>query len=591
MAPVTALIASDCLTPFGHAGDTLSALCRGERALQMHPVSPDCEDKVPLALIRPLEAEEPARWLEPCRELLRGAEGYPWGRARYPVIVTSSNFGIGQLLAYALRERQGDLSAASPERAVGQIARALEWGPHRMILSNACVSAQLGLFHAARMLYADLADAVLVFSFDFLSPFVAGGFHSLKILNDAWPQPYTECEAGSIGLGDGAAYAILGRAGESEWQLGPGANFNECFHMTGNDPSGDGFRRCFGSVAEGIEGRKLWVKGHGTGTQEAGHLEAQAALDAFPEAPLVSWKGSLGHTLGSCGLVELAIAHAGMRAGRIPGNIGGGDKALSPRVQRDAFDAAPYDGAVLVSSAFGGAHAAQVLLCGKPFREPRPAPVLRRYIHAVEALEPVETLDPEMVRAYRKNFPAMTARKLSHLPLMLGQVTREAAIGPDDELLFVSEFGGVQALEKFLASFPAASPIGFQNSTQPGPASLVLVARRQAVRLFTPVVGADGMVNALMLALLADPGPLHLLGGEEHGAWLTEEQLGSSSAFAFYLKLSDEPEGALGSLSWSPGEAGENDRMTTSAFTCAVLARRNATMGAPGGGRLELAWA
>ena len=42
----------------------------------------------------------------------------------------------------------------------------------------------------------------------------------------------------------------------------------------------------------------------------------------FPGAPVVSWKGSLGHTLGSCGLVELAVAldgrcaPAGPRDGR-----------------------------------------------------------------------------------------------------------------------------------------------------------------------------------------------------------------------------------------------------------------------------------
>ena len=42
-----------------------------------------------------------------------------------------------------------------------------------------------------------------------------------------------------------------------------------------------------------------------------------------PGSPLVGWKGSLGHTLGSCGLVELAIAIESVRAGRTPGTIGG----------------------------------------------------------------------------------------------------------------------------------------------------------------------------------------------------------------------------------------------------------------------------
>ena len=44
-----------------------------------------------------------------------------------------------------------------------------------------------------------------------VSPFVAGGFHSLKILNGTMPAPYAVRETGAIGLGDGAAFAVLTR--------------------------------------------------------------------------------------------------------------------------------------------------------------------------------------------------------------------------------------------------------------------------------------------------------------------------------------------------------------------------------------------
>jgi len=94
---------------------------------------------------------------------------------------------------------------------------------------------------------------------------------------------------------------------------------------------------------------------------EAGRLEAEAFARALPSAPLVSWKGSLGHTLGSCGLIELTIAMAALRAGRIPGTVGSGAPCFTDTVALAPFARDGFDAAVLTSNAFGGAHAALLL--------------------------------------------------------------------------------------------------------------------------------------------------------------------------------------------------------------------------------------
>jgi len=103
------------------------------------------------------------------------------------------------------------------------------------------------------------------------------------------------------------------------------------------------------------------AEGHGTGTLEAGRLEAEALARQFPGAPLTGWKGSLGHTLGSCGLVELAITLAALRGGRIPGTVGGAAPSFADTVALEPFASAGFDGAILTSNAFGGAHAAMLL--------------------------------------------------------------------------------------------------------------------------------------------------------------------------------------------------------------------------------------
>lgn len=355
------LEACDCLTPFGDATATAAALLAGRRALEFTPVlGRDGGDQVPLALMGPMDETLPPRWLPALRRLAGGIPAGRWGRAREPVIVTSSNFGVGSLYAFTRDRDPRHLAHGTPFASVALLGREFGWGDHVQVFSHACVTAHLGLAQAARLLHAGLADRVLVFSFDFVSPFVAGGFHSLKILNGGMPAPYAVRATGSIGLGDGAAFAVLTRDA-GPFRLAAHALHNEMFHFTSNQPDGAGFTACAVAISAAAGGRRVWIKGHGTGTLEAGRLEAEILARQFPEAPLTGWKGSLGHTLGSCGLVELAIAQAALRGGRIPGTVGGAAPSFTANVALEPFASAGFDGAILTSNAFGGAHAAMLL--------------------------------------------------------------------------------------------------------------------------------------------------------------------------------------------------------------------------------------
>lgn len=353
-----------CITPLGDAAATHAALLRGECALRMLPLrGREGGDAVPMALMpgRGLDEAMPPGWLPAIRRLNETIPGGGWGSPGRPVFVTGSNFGVGGL--YALRKSGDGAFAAwgAPPTCTERLRLELGWGPDVSILSHACVSAHLGLLEAARAVAAGLAEEALVFSFDFLSPFVAGGFNALKILNGEFPAPYRERASGAIGLGDGAAFAVLS-AGRGDWILAGQSLHNEMHHFTSNRADGSGFLHCLKAVHEAARGRSVWFKGHGTGTLDAGRLEVAAAARAFPDSPLVGWKGSLGHTLGSCGLVELAIAIESIRAGRTPGTIGAAGGPMGANVALGDFDNSAFDGVVCASNAFGGAHAA-FLLC------------------------------------------------------------------------------------------------------------------------------------------------------------------------------------------------------------------------------------
>ena len=355
--------ACDCLTPLGDAAATATALLGGRRALALTPVlGRDGGDPVPLALLGAMDETLPPRWLPDLRRLVAGMPVENWGQARTPVVVTSSNFGAGSLYAFTRTRDARHLAHGTPYAAVDLLRAEFGWGEQVHVFSHACVTAHLGLLHAARLLHFGGAERVLVFSFDFVSPFVAGGFHSLKILNGAMPAPYAVREMGAIGLGDGAAFVVLTRDA-APFRIEAQALHNEMHHFTGNQPDGSGFTACAAAIGSAAGDRRVWVKGHGTGTLEAGRIEAEAFARQFPGAPLVSWKGSLGHTLGSCGLVELAVAVAALRGSekKIPGTVGTIGPCFTDAVALEPFSAAAFDGAVLASNAFGGAHAAMLL--------------------------------------------------------------------------------------------------------------------------------------------------------------------------------------------------------------------------------------
>lgn len=347
-----------CRTALGDAAQTCAALCNDTVALRLTDV-PDIENEelLPLALIEALGSFGEARWLPHLRRLAEGLPDRPWGTERFPVFLTSSNYGIDGLFAYSRNRDAVHLDAAMPHAVSRLLRESFGWGPQITVLSHACVTGQLGMVLAERAVRSGKADEALVFSFDFLSPFVIGGFNALKILNGGMPAPYHNGEMGSIALGEGAGAVVLS-AEPSAFKVEKQALFNEMHHFTANAPDGSGFQRVLNACLPKGETPRLWVKGHGTGTLEAGALEARAVEARLPGAPLMSWKGSLGHTLGSCAVVELAVALEAMRTGQAPGNVGGRAPYFTESIQGSAFDPASYDGALLLSNAFGGAHAA-----------------------------------------------------------------------------------------------------------------------------------------------------------------------------------------------------------------------------------------
>jgi hypothetical protein len=218
--------------------------------------------------------------------------------------------------------------------------------------------------------------------------------------------------------------------------------------------------------------------------------------------------------------------------------------------------------------------------------------MMHRFIHHLRVEQPAATETAAEARErLKEKFPRAALRRMTHLGLLLGSTLDGVALTPADALVYATSFAETRALEDFLASFPAASPLGFQTSIHPGGIQQVLIGRQQPIARLWPLAGRARLVEqALLTALLEPAARVVLAGGEERGTWLLEQNMASDRAFAFGGVLSGESDGAVGRVAFEPAAGLADEACPSLADFAGALAARRPLAWQGGGGRWSLAW-
>ncbi len=221
-----------------------------------------------------------------------------------------------------------------------------------------------------------------------VSPICLAGFANLGALSKAEDPmcaslPFDVRRAGFV-AGEGAGAVVL----ESlEHALARGAHVlaevtgfgstGDAYHMTAPDPSGEGVVRAMRqALAEGgFTPEDLGhLNAHGTGTPANDATEARALLElcgeeAGREVPVVSAKGSLGHTLGAAGAVEAIVCALSVMNDCVPPTAGfaEADPECPVNVLAEAKTDYPQKVALSNSLGFGGHNAC---LAVSPYEAP-----------------------------------------------------------------------------------------------------------------------------------------------------------------------------------------------------------------------------
>jgi 3-oxoacyl-[acyl-carrier-protein] synthase-1 len=189
-------------------------------------------------------------------------------------------------------------------------ARALRVSGPAFTVSTACTSSAKAVASAARLLQANLCDAVIVGGVDSLCELTVRGFASLESTSLAQSNPMSRNRCG-INVGEGAAVFLMSRE-EAQVSLAGVGESSDAHHVSAPDPDGVGGEVALRAALSdaGIESAAIgYLNLHATATPKNDDMEAKLTARVFESGvPASGTKPLTGHLLGAAGATELGFA-------------------------------------------------------------------------------------------------------------------------------------------------------------------------------------------------------------------------------------------------------------------------------------------
>jgi 3-oxoacyl-[acyl-carrier-protein] synthase II len=271
----------------------------------------------------------------------------------------------------------GDPSQLPMARLLREISAGLGLASAGININAACASSTIAIARAAALIASGKSETVLVLCMDLVSEFVFSGFSALQALSPELCRPFDRNRNG-LTLGEGGAALLLmsreraQRDGRAELGMVSGwGAANDATHITAPARDGCGLIQSVRQVLQRASlapGDIAAINAHGTATPYNDMMELTAFRAVFGERnlPLNSIKGSIGHTLGAAGGIEVALGLKALQERILPPTVG----MLEPEQAGEGMlsrEAQPILGSHLLTtnSGFGGVNAALILSRGE----------------------------------------------------------------------------------------------------------------------------------------------------------------------------------------------------------------------------------
>ena len=195
--------------------------------------------------------------------------------------------------------------------------------------------------------------------------FVLSGFQSFLATTDEPCRPFDAHRKG-INLGEAAATIILSTMAEEPYaRLVSGSTSNDANHISGPSRTGEELSYAIKSAINlgGLKAADIdMISAHGTATLYNDEMESKAfGIAGVSDAPLHSFKGYVGHTLGAAGVVESAMIIESLRHQQLIPSLGFNELGVSQQLNVTTEPApADLNYVLKTASGFGGCNAAAI---------------------------------------------------------------------------------------------------------------------------------------------------------------------------------------------------------------------------------------
>jgi 3-oxoacyl-[acyl-carrier-protein] synthase I len=194
-------------------------------------------------------------------------------------------------------------------------------------INTACTASANALMHAAAMIRVGRIERALVVGIEVRNAVTALGFQGLQLLSKTAMQPFDRRRDGIV-LGEGCAAVVVQRRPRTprDFSLRGEANLCDTHSISAANPDGSTIGAVIEQALANAQVRAADIaalKVHGTASPLNDEAEIAGTRRVFSKLPvLCALKPRIGHTLGACGLTELALLCAALRDGWLPGTPG-----------------------------------------------------------------------------------------------------------------------------------------------------------------------------------------------------------------------------------------------------------------------------
>jgi 3-oxoacyl-(acyl-carrier-protein) synthase len=215
-------------------------------------------------------------------------------------------------------------------------------------LGAACSSFLSGIQVAKGLLNS--FDGVLIVSSDtYTFPFLLEAFKRVKIISPTGEtKPFSKDRNGFV-VGEAGVSILFTREQiiKDSPEIVSISSFSDNYHFTDPDPTGVGHNKV---IKETLNDKIGLYCSHGTGTVKGDLVELESINSLLdPSIPMVALKSYFGHTMASCGGLELITSIALLEEG-ISLPVRGNYDTLTSRLNKQAI---PKDKNVLLKTSFG----------------------------------------------------------------------------------------------------------------------------------------------------------------------------------------------------------------------------------------------